>query len=205
MNDEKIVLENEKTSPCQTCDPTEEKNAPQTDENYASQETALCYGEDEADAGILTDTGTNSDSNCESSDSAAPTNELDELRGELTRLRQELAERDARLLKNEQIERTYAEFCDLYPNIPIASLPKEVWKNVENGTSLAAAYALAERKRAISLQKAADANANNRARSAGAVHNAQSVEYSPAEVRAMSSSEVREKLPQIMRSMQKWH
>lgn len=205
MNDEKVVLESEQISSYQTSDTSKEENAAQADDGDTEKENALSDEETEDDVSIPSNPDTDPDSDCKSTDLTSPKNELDELRSELNQLRRELAERDARLMKNEQIERTYAEFCDLYPDTSIASLPEEVWQSVQNGTSLAAAYALAERKRALSLQKAADTNASNRARSAGAVHNAQSIEYSPAEVRAMSSSEVREKLPQIMRSMQKWH
>ena len=204
MNEEEIVLQTDQILSCKANHSTTEENAPQTNGDSLPKET-LPARADGNDTCIFADTGTNSDSDCEGPDSTTPQSELDELRGELTQLRRELAEREARLMQAEQIERTYAEFCDLYPDISIDALPKEVWQDVKNGIPLAAAYALAERRKTIFDKRAADANAQNRARSAGAVNNAQNIEFSPAEVRAMSSSEVRANLPQIMRSMQKWH
>lgn len=205
MNDESSVFENTETSPCPSCDTVETEIASEgTACNNASEEQTS-PGADEAAVGVPTDTGADSDTDCENSDPTTQESELEQLRSELKQLREELALRDARTHQEERITREYAEFCDLYPETPISSLSPEIWQAVEGGTPLAAAFALAERKRTISLKKADESNASNRARSAGAVNNAQSIEFSPAEVRAMSSEEVRANLPKIMRSMQKWH
>ena len=120
-------------------------------------------------------------------------------------LREEIALRDARLKEEAHIDREYTEFSALFPDVSVSSLPDEVWQDVAHGASLAAAYALAEKKRAVAHQRASDSNTSNRSRSAGAVQTTQNHEFSPAEVRAMSSQEVRANLPKIMRSMQKWH
>ena len=145
------------------------------------------------------------DFDCKDSDPTYQKSELDELRGQLNQLRQELDARNVRLAQMEHIERQYEEFSALYPETSIASLSEEVWQDVKGGNSLAAAFALAEHRRALSQKKASASNADNRARSAGAVKNAESVEFSPSEVRAMTSAEVRANLAKIMRSMQKWH
>lgn len=205
MNDEGSVFETTETAPCTPCDTTATENASEgaTCNNAPTQETPTRTDEDAP--GIFTDTGTNSDSDCKGSDSEAQASELEQLRGELKQLQEELAARDARMTQNARIEREYEEFCELFPNTPIGSLPDEIWQDVKSGASLAAAYALAEKKQAAALKRASDSNASNRSRSAGAVHNAQNHEYSPAEVRAMTSKEVRANLPKIMRSMQKWH
>lgn len=205
MNDEGSVFENTETSPCPSCDTVEAEIASAKDAVDCTLNEQASTGTDKATTGISSDTGTDLDSDCEDSDSETQESELEQLRSELKQLREELALRDARSHQDERISQEYAEFCNLYPEVPIASLSQEVWQAVENGTSLAAAFALAERKKAIALKKAGESNATNRARSAGAVNNAQSVEFSPAEVRAMSSAEVRANLPKIMRSMQKWH
>ena len=205
MNDENSVVETTETAPCQTCDtPAQENASTGAACNNASQKEAPT-GTDEAAADLFADTGTDSDSDCEGSDSQTQESELEQLRSELKQLREEIAARDARLTQSARIEREYSEFCDLFPGVSVASLPEEVWQDVKGGTSLAAAYALAEKRQAASLKRANDSNTNNRARSAGAVQNAQSYEFSPAEVRAMTSQEVRANLPKIMRSMQKWH
>ena len=205
MNDEGSVFENAETSAHLSCDSLEAQDASAgTACNDTTQEEAST-GTDEAAIDVLADTGTDLDSGSQGTDPATQESELEQLRGELKQLREELAARDARLQRDSRIEKEYAEFCELYPDVSVSSLPEEIWKRVDAGTSLAAAYALAERKRAISLKKATESNESNRTRSAGAVNNAQSTEFSPAEVRAMTSQEVRANLSKIMRSMQKWH
>ena len=205
MNDESSVVEATEASPCQTCDTSAMENAPEgiACDTPLTEETPP--RRDEAVAGIFADSGTNSDIDCKNSNSETQESELEQLRSELKQLKEEIAERDARTKQDSRIEREYAEFCDLFPNVPVGTLPEEIWQDVKNGTSLAAAYALAEKKHAIALERAKSSNASNRARSAGAIQNAQNDEYSPAEVRAMTSSEVRANLSKIMRSMQKWH
>lgn len=205
MNDEVTVFENQDQDSTASYDSlaqtpaTHEKPLATEGEETAERESS------EADLGVLADPGTDSDTDCKNPDSTPQKGELDELRSELMQLRQELDQSHARLAQMEHIERQYAEFCELYPNVSIASLSEEVWKSVGDGTPLAAAFALAEHRKSISLKMATDSNADNRARSAGAVKNAESVEFSPSEVRAMSSQEVRANLSKIMRSMQKWH
>lgn len=205
MNDESTVLENQNEDSDTSHDSVEETATPLSESLDSQTEKATLGSTDEALAGVFANTGTDLDSDCENTDSQIAESQLEQLRGELTQLREELERRNARLAHMEQIERQYAEFCNLYPDTPINTLSADVWQGVEDGNSLAAAFALAEHRRALSLKKASDSNADNRARSAGAVNNAESVEFSPAEVRAMSSLEVRANLPKIMRSMQKWH
>ena len=206
MNEECTVLEDQNEDTGTSHDPVATPPAPQTADSYATEEAEASLGKsDEAALGIFTDTGTDPDSDCEDPDPTHQKSELDDLRGQLNQLRQELDARTARLVQMEQLEQQYAEFSALYPDTPISSIPEEVWQSVKGGNSLAAAFALAEHRHALSQKMAAESNADNRARSAGAVKSAENVEFSPAEVRAMSAAEVRANLPRIMRSMQKWH
>ena len=205
MNDESSVFENTETTPRAECDTLAKETATTTDAGITSQKEEALNGAVEDSAGVPADTGTDFDPDCEDPDSKAQESELEQLRGELKHLREELARRDVRMHREERISKEYDEFCDLYPDVPISSLTGEIWQDVAKGTSLAAAYALAEKRKSVSLKKAAESNTSNRARSAGAVNNAENIEFSPAEVRAMSSAEVRANLPKIMRSMQKWH
>ena len=205
MNDENSVFENTETTPSPPCDTMETEIASERDSSNDAPEEQTFTGTDETAADLPANTGTNSDSDCENADSKTQESELEQLRSELKQLRKELALRNARAHQEERATREYAEFCDLYPDIPISSLTSEIWQNVSSGTPLAAAYALAEKKKAVYLKKVTESNANNRARSAGAVKNTENIEFSPAEVRAMSSQEVRANLSKIMRSMQKWH
>ena len=205
MNDETVILENQTDDASTPNDFVETAPATPTDSPTPEEEETPLGESVESPPDVSTDPCADSDFDCKDPNPTSQKSELDELRGELTQLRQALDESHARLAQMEQIERQYTEFCTLYPNTPISSLSQEVWQGVEAGNSLAASFALTEHRKALSLQKAADSNANNRARSVGAASNAESVEFSPAEVRAMTSQEVRANLSKIMRSMQKWH
>ena len=205
MNEKGSAFENQNEDASISHDPMEETLASQTELPPQKGEAASLQETNEDAVDVFANTGTDPDLDCEDIDSTDQKNELDELRGELMQLRHELEESHTRLAQMEHIERQYAEFCELYPDVSIHSLSSEVWQSVGNGTPLAAAFALAEHRKALSLKKATDSNADNRARSAGAVKSTESIEFSPAEVRAMSPTEVRANLPKIMRSMQKWH
>ena len=205
MNEECTVLEDQNEDASVSHNFVAQASASPTDSPTKEGEEAPLRGADEVVAGIFADPGADPCPDCEDLDPAYQKSELDELRGELMQLRQALDESHARLAQMEHIERQYTEFCTLYPNTPISTLSEEVWQGVANGNSLAAAFALAEHRRALSQKKASDSNAFNRSRSAGAVKSAENLEFSPAEVRAMTSEEVRANLSKIMRSMQKWH
>lgn len=127
---------------------------------------------------------------------------LEQLRGELNRLRWELATRDEMLTRiGEECE----EFQRLYPEKTLSELPDGVWEDVRRGVPIAAAFALSERRRHLAEQRALASNLANGKRSSGSVGGIQNDYFSPAEVRAMSQTEVRENYQKIMRSMQKWH
>ena len=205
MNDENSVFENAETDLLSPHDSLETEIATEKGTCDGEPETEDSYGGIEKALDVLADTRTNPDFDSENPDPQTQEGELEQLRSELKQLREELSLRDARMQQEERIGREFAEFCELYPDVPVSSLSPAVWQDVEKGAPLAAAYALAEKRKAVSLRKAMESNTNNRTRSAGAVKNAETVEFSPAEVRAMTSQEVRANLSKIMRSMQKWH
>ncbi len=126
---------------------------------------------------------------------------LEQLRGELTRLRAELAQREVFW---ERIGEECDEFRTLYPDVSLKALPDSVWNDVGRGIPIAAAYALAEKRRLYTETEAAKRNEENKMRSAGSLAATENEYFSPAEVRAMSSREVHENYQKIMRSMQKW-
>ena len=132
---------------------------------------------------------------------ASAEEQLEQLRGELTRLRAEIAAKDAFL---DRVGAECEEFHTLYPEASLSELPDGVWRDVGRGIPLAAAYALAERRRAYTAQQAAISNRENGARSSGSLEPTEKDYFSPSEVRAMSQSEVRTNYQKIMRSMQKW-
>jgi hypothetical protein len=205
MNDESSVFENTEKPSLSTGDTLERENAPKRVACGNQTDEKTFTGADEDTACILADTNADSDFDSEKPASQTQKSELEQLRSELKHLREELALRTSLTNQENRATREYDEFCSLYPDVPVSSLSPAVWQDVEKGAPLAAAYALAEKRKAVSLRKAMESNTNNRTRSAGAVKNAETVEFSPAEVRAMTSQEVRANLSKIMRSMQKWH
>ena len=120
----------------------------------------------------------------------------------MTRLRAELSQKD-RLW--ERLGAECEEFGTLYPDTPLSTLPDPVWKDVARGIPLAAAYALAEKRRLYTEALAQKSNRENQARSSGALNTADADYFTPGEVRAMSADEVRTNYQKIMLSMQKWH
>lgn len=202
MNDEEAVFQNEGLPAGAQGDPLEKASA-QTEAEL--REPLSPHREDEKADLLLADTGAAAHSDRQAADPAPEAERLEQLRGELEALKAQLAERDAALARRMRAEEDYTEFCELYPDVPVSALSEELWQSVKGGNSLAAAYALQERREALRAQKAALSNLANRARSAGAVQAGEALEFSPAEVRSMSPAEVRKNLPKIMRSMQKWN
>ncbi len=124
-------------------------------------------------------------------------------------LERELADLKQSLLRqNEEIARMESEcdeFASLYPQTPLSALPDSVWSDVKRGIPIAAAYALAERRKLRDSQLAQASNEANKQRSSGSLHSTQNDYFSVAEVRAMSPAEVRQNYQKIMLSMPKWH
>ena len=130
-------------------------------------------------------------------------NEIANMRNELERLRAELIEKRSHL---EKMDKEYAEFSELYPDVRISSLPDSVWQSVNSGIPLAAAYALEARRTKIAAKKAGIINNENSRMSSGSLGSDNYKDYfSPAEVKAMSPREVRANYTKIISSMSKWH
>ena len=127
---------------------------------------------------------------------------LEQLRSELTQLRQELASREAFW---KRIGDEYTEFQTLFPQTELASLSDATWEDVKRGVPLAAAYALAEKRRLFLEEKASKSNFENQKKAFGALSGSENEYFSSQEVRAMSQEEVRANYHKIMKSMQKWH
>ena len=127
--------------------------------------------------------------------------ELECIRRELSLLRAQL---DSQSKAMQRIGIEYAEFCDLYPDQSPDELPDDVWESVRRGVPLSAAFALAERKRVRTQEKARQLNEENKRRSSGSVKGDTSDYFSPDEVRGMTSAEVRANYQKILLSMKKW-
>lgn len=125
------------------------------------------------------------------------------LRAELDSLKKELEENRAFYAR---LDGECAEFSSLYPDVSVTSLPDTVWQSVKKGVPLSAAYALEVRRAEVKAQKARQVNRDNSEMSSGALgNNNRNDFFSPAEVRAMSASEVRANYSKIIESMSKWH
>ena len=125
------------------------------------------------------------------------------LKEELNSLRRELE--DTRLAYG-RLSKECEEFSELYPSVPITSIPDSIWKSFKSGVPLAAAYALYEKKEAVAREKASSINEKNKRLSSGSLKSDKNEEYfTPAEVRAMSAAEVKANYAKIINSMSRWH
>lgn len=125
------------------------------------------------------------------------------LKDEINRLQLELSNTRTAY---ERLSGECEEFAELYPDIPVTSLPDSIWKSFKSGIPLAAAYALYEKKEAVAREKALNVNAKNKQLSSGSLYSKSNDEFfTPAEVRAMSASEVKANYAKIITSMSKWH
>ncbi len=98
-----------------------------------------------------------------------------------------------------------AEFRTLYPDVSPDSLSASVWDAFSRGVPLAASFALEERYRARAAELAKATNERNRENaSPSAGSTVPTGFYSPDEVRAMSSPEVRTHYAAILDSMKHW-
>ena len=132
-----------------------------------------------------------------------PAEDVQALKAELDELKLQL-EHSRTMYDKLQVE--CMEFSSLYPDVPLSSIPDNIWESTKAGIPLAAAYALAEKKESIAKAKAMNINSKNNERSSGALNSKCSEEFfSPAEVKAMSAAEVRANYAKIINSMSKWH
>ena len=134
---------------------------------------------------------------------AVLTAEKEALAAEIAELR---AQNEALRAEWEQ-ERTLRaqreEFCALYPDVDLHTLPEEVLSN--STLPLAAAYALYARRNALAEAKALEANLQNAQKSSGsAQHDGESDgEYSLEEIRRMTPRQVRTRYQTILHSLKK--
>jgi len=124
-----------------------------------------------------------------------------------------MAEKEALLAELASVRATYEaeraqrlqreEFCALYPEVDLASLPEEV--TAQSALPLAAAYALYERRRAREAARAQAANLENAQKSSGSAHHdgESDGEYSLEQIRRMTPAQVRTRYQTILHSLKK--
>lgn len=107
--------------------------------------------------------------------------------------------------RQDRISEQLNEFSELFPNIAPSAVPAEVWESVKNGNTLAAAYAVYEKRTTEAARRIEQINAKNAGNSAGAAGKNSSEEFFSAdEVRKMSPAQVRANFAKIRRSMETW-
>ena len=107
--------------------------------------------------------------------------------------------------RQDRISEQLNEFSELFPNIAPSAVPAEVWESVKSGNTLAAAYAVYEKRTTEAARRIEQINAKNAGNSAGAAGKNSSEEFFSAdEVRKMSPAQVRANFAKIRRSMETW-
>lgn len=163
----------------------------------------LTESEAAPDAAIPEEPGSSADAATGAEDAGVPTPEEETaiLKARIAELERMIAEKDALVAR---VTAECEEFEGCFPDVPIGTVPDEVWEKVHAGVPLAAAYALYEKKRESRKLAAEACNSRNAAQSAGIPAPGGAKYFSPAEVRAMSRKEVRENYDRIFDSMRHW-
>ena len=131
---------------------------------------------------------------------------VEELNLTIASLKSELEAYRSAAAQQEAIAKQINEFSELFPDISVRSIPNEVWDDVKNGNSLAAAYSVYERRITEAAKRIELINQRNAERSAGvAGKNTAQEFFSADDVRKMSPGEVRANYAKIRRSMEKWN
>ena len=167
-----------------------------------SEENTPCTTEDISEDVTVEETTENEASEV-SEEETSQTDNSEELRAEIERLREEIEKRDK---ENARMVAEIGEFAAVFPETSIESISSEVWKSVNAGVPLAAAYALYEKKSAAYQKFTQSINQKNYEQSSGALgKESYDSYYSPSEVKKMSPAEVRAKYNIIIESMKKWN
>lgn len=131
---------------------------------------------------------------------------ISELNAKIEALTKELEAYKTAKEHQEKIAEQINEFSELFPETAIKTVPDEVWESVKKGNSLAASYAMYEKRITEAAKRIEQINAKNAERAAGVAGKNSSSEYFSAdEVRKMSPSEVRANFAKIRRSMETWN
>ena len=128
------------------------------------------------------------------------------LRAEIENLRAQLVAREQEEKIKTRMNTELAEFEEYFPEVALEQIPDEVWEKVKGGASLSASYSLFKRKKELESKKVRDLNEKNRKMSAGSVAGGDGEKYfSPAEVKRMTSAQVKNNYDRILESMRHWN
>ena len=134
-----------------------------------------------------------------------PVESIESLREIIFDLQSKISSLEAERKAQERILEELGDFNSLFPNVSIDEIPESIWESVKKGSSLAASYALYEKRKLAEAKRIEQINSNNAAKAAGIAGTHAANEYfSPDEVRKMSRSEVHANFAKIRKSMEKW-
>ena len=129
-----------------------------------------------------------------------------QLQDTILSLREKISELERARDSQEKMLGQLSDFTELFPTVDIGTIPESVWNTVKAGTSLAAAYALYEKRVAVENMRIEKINSLNSLKSAGAAgKNTASEFFTPDDVRKMSQAEVHANFSKIKKSMEKWN
>ena len=160
---------------------------------------------DGAEETIIDESVTDADTTAEGEEAIDTEEELSSIKDEILKLREELTRLEELREKSMKMFQEFDEFVSLFPEQRIENLPDEVWNEAKRGASLAAAYALYEKRREAKERLASQVNAKNAALSAGKAGEAANEYFSYEQVKGMSQAEVRKNYSKIRESMKKWN
>jgi len=142
----------------------------------------------------------------ESSDESDEQITIEQMKSTIKTLREQISELERARDAQEQMLGQLGDFASLFPSVDIDSIPESVWETVKKGTSLAAAYALYEKRTEAERAKIEKINSINSLKSAGvAGKNTANEFFTPDDVRKMSHTEVHANFSKIKKSMSKWN
>ena len=134
-----------------------------------------------------------------------PVESIESLREIIFDLQSKISSLEAERKAQERILEELGDFNSLFPNVSVDEIPESIWESVKKGSSLAASYALYEKRKLAEAKRIEQINSNNAAKAAGIAGTHAANEYfSPDEVRKMSRSEVHANFAKIRKSMEKW-
>jgi hypothetical protein len=155
---------------------------------------------------VTFDSTDNNIDNIDNIDNIANSDTVESLKQTIKELQSEIEAYKIAAQRQEAVAKQINEFSELFPDISVKSIPDEVWENVKQGNSLAAAYSVYERRITEAARRIEQINAQNAKKSAGAVGKDLNQEFFSADdVRKMSPNEVRANYAKIRRSMEKWN
>ena len=177
------------------------------EEVISANESEEIFVEENADAtNTASAENENIPSEAEVAEVSEDQNTILQMQNTILALKEQISELKRTRDAQEKMLGELSDFTSLFPAVDIDSIPESVWESVKKGTSLAAAYALYEKRAEAERLKIEKINSINSARSAGvAGKNTANEFFTPDDVRKMSRAEVHANFSKIKNSMKKWN